>query len=161
MAKTRHIGSDFVDALPIDGERRLMLAVLIDAIRTLSAQHPSDDHPHLNRAWVRELTWLQSEDQTYPFSFVNICGALGFDADYVRRYVLALGDEGRAVRICRYAAKVGESWQRQRRPVSAGLHLAVRNGRRHAGSATRPVDAVARTLGLAIDSERVYAAGNM
>jgi hypothetical protein len=148
VAKARHIGTDFVDALPADGERRLMLAVLIDAIRLISAQQPSESHPTLLRAWVRELMWLQSDDQTYPFSFVNICTALGFDHDYVRRSVLRLPAEGRAVRLCRYAAKVGESWQRQQRPRRPRLHAVARTGQPTADTAIPAVKLLESLLDL-------------
>jgi hypothetical protein len=138
-----------------------MLAVLIDAIRTLSVQQPSDARPQLYRAWVKELAWLQSDDQTYPFSFVNICSALGFDADYVRRSVLMLPNQSRAVRICRYAAKVGESWQRQCAPVGTGLHLAARSARRYPDAGTRAPAAIARSVTFGAQADRVLAAGNL
>jgi hypothetical protein len=158
VAKTRHVGADFVDALPTDGERRLMLAVLIDAIRTLSIPQQPDSHPHLYRAWLKELAWVQSNDHNYTFSFVNICGALGFDADYVRRYVLSLPVAQRPVRICRYAAKVGESWQRQRQPVNSGLRV-VRDGER---PPQREVTAVATSTVAMVDTaERLCAVGSL
>ena len=90
-----------------------------------------------HRAWMRDRAWLQSKDQTQPFSFINICNALGFNPDYVRRSVLHLPATGRPVRLYRYAAKVEESWIRQRRmytreagnqrtsqplPAAAGVH---------------------------------------
>jgi len=159
VAKTRQIGSEFVDALPIDGERRLMLAVLIDAIRTLSTRQPSDSHPQLYRSWVRELTWLQSDDHTYAFSFMSICGALGFDPDYVRRYVLSLPGQGRPIRICRYAAKVGESWQRQRRP--AALLQRTSRANRRPDSSTPSVAVLTRAAELDAVPTRIYAAGSL
>jgi hypothetical protein len=142
-----------VDALPSDGERRLMLAVLIDAIRTLSAPHPAEARHHQYRTWLKELEWVQSDEHRYVFSFVNICGALGFDADYVRRHVLSLSMKRRPVRICRYAAKVGDSWQRQQRPSGAGNRFAKRNS---VVAITGPL-----TIGLASPSEPVCAAGGM
>ena len=115
MGKSRQVGAQFLDALPSDGERRLMLAVLIDAIRTLSAHSPAASHVRAHRAWMRDRAWLESNDQSQAFSFINICNALGFNPDYVRRSVLHLPAAGRQVRLYRYAAKVEESWIRQRR----------------------------------------------
>ena len=64
------------------GERRLMLAVLEDALRTvLNARvgRSSD-------AWVRdELRWLMSEDRSHPFAFEVICDVLDLDASWLRR----------------------------------------------------------------------------
>ena len=117
MSKSRQLGTDFVDALPSDGERRLMLAVLIDAIRVVT-QHPSAVCIRAQQAWLRERAWLQSDDHLQPFSFVNICTALGFNSDYIRRAVLHLAHRERRLRLHRYAAKVEESWLRQRRPIA-------------------------------------------
>lgn len=114
MGKSRQLGTDFVDALPSDGERRLMLAVLIDAIRVVT-QHPSAACIRAQQSWLRERAWLQSDDHLQPFSFVNICTALGFNAEYIRRSVLHLPRSDRPLRLHRYAAKVEESWIRQRR----------------------------------------------
>jgi hypothetical protein len=85
MAKRRRREIKFLDALPEDGERRLMLAVLLDAIRILQKQRP---RPRRRRAEQRERAWLTSEDHEGPFSFANICEALGLNAAYVRRRIL-------------------------------------------------------------------------
>jgi hypothetical protein len=29
--------------------------------------------------------WISNQDRSYPFSFDNICDALGFDANYMRQ----------------------------------------------------------------------------
>ena len=117
MGKKRHTGTQFLDALPNDGERRLMLAVLIDAIRVVT-QYPPSTRVRAQRNWVRDRAWLQSDDHVAPFSFINICTALGFNADYIRRSVLRLPHRERPLRLHRYAAKVEESWMRQRRPFA-------------------------------------------
>lgn len=88
-----------------------MLAVLIDAIRTLT--NPPCAMPHLQkqRAWMQERAWMLADDPSQPFSFVSICHALGLEAGYVRRRVLRrVGETHRPAR--RYAAKAGESWAR-------------------------------------------------
>jgi len=115
VAKSRGGGTRFVDALPEDGERRLMLAVLIDAIRGLTAHRPATPHLRSQRAWLRDRAWLQSEDKSAPFSFANICDALGIDAGYVRRCVLRPAEMQRPIRVRRYPERVKESWIRLRR----------------------------------------------
>ena len=92
-----------------------MLAVLIDAIRMVSLHQPAAMHVRAHRAWLRDRAWLLSDDHTQPFSFINICNALGFNPDYVRRSILHLPTTDRPIRLYRYAAKVEESWLRQRR----------------------------------------------
>jgi hypothetical protein len=63
------------------GERRLMLAVLEDAIRTLLlAKRTGVPRKRL----LRELAWMESTSQTEPFAFESICDALGIDPGYLR-----------------------------------------------------------------------------
>lgn len=63
------------------GERRLMLAVLEDAIRTLLlAKRTAVPRKRL----LRELAWLQSTSQAEPFAFESICDVLGIDPGYLR-----------------------------------------------------------------------------
>jgi len=113
MGKSRKIGEEFLDALPDDGERRLMLAVLMDALRTLRLPRCASDEMAACRAWLRDRAWITSENDKYLFSFVSICHALGLNAEYVRRCVLHR--DGRIIRVRRYAERVKESWLRQRR----------------------------------------------
>jgi hypothetical protein len=66
------------------GEKRLMLAVLADAIHILlrDAAAPGRRRQQL---FVEAESWLGSEDGTWPFSFVNVCEALGLNPSYVRQ----------------------------------------------------------------------------
>jgi len=68
------------------GERRLLLAILEDAIRTLLGSR----HPKHQR---EDLDWLMSEDRTDPFTYLRICDALGIDAGWLRSRVLAAPGE--------------------------------------------------------------------
>jgi hypothetical protein len=113
VPKSKQAGFDFIDALPADGERKLMLAVLIDAIRTLSQQFNAARGIH-RHAWLQDQAWVSSEDHATPFSFINICSALGLNAGYVRRLIRHLQCGKDSFRVHRYAAKVEESWERQR-----------------------------------------------
>lgn len=64
------------------GERRLMLAVLEDALRTVldgRVGRSSD-------VWVKsELGWFMSTDRSHPFAFEVICDVLDLDASWLRR----------------------------------------------------------------------------
>ncbi len=120
MARRRGIGLDFVDALPAEGERRLMLAVLIDAVRlTRSLQLEASRVGQLplikRRQLLREYQWFASQDRDRPFAFQSICEALGLDADYVRRCVVRDSSSAQPMPVRRYAARVEESWLRQRK----------------------------------------------
>ncbi len=64
-------------------EKRLMLAILEDAIATIGRNAP------LNTVTAKHLVeeveeWYASDDRTWPFSFVSICDHLGFDPDSLR-----------------------------------------------------------------------------
>lgn len=64
-------------------EKRLMLAVLEDAVAILS--RGSAVRGAGTRLAVDEVRrWYASEDRRWPFSFVNICEALGFDPSGMR-----------------------------------------------------------------------------
>jgi hypothetical protein len=67
------------------GERRLMRAVLEDALRTLLGARLGRSSDR----WVRqELAWITSLDHSDPFTFERICEALAIDAGWLRRRVL-------------------------------------------------------------------------
>ena len=69
------------------GERRLVSAVLVDAIRlaVIAARRPERrDAP----AVVEACTWLASDDTLDPMSYRRICGYLDLDADRLRTTVL-------------------------------------------------------------------------
>jgi hypothetical protein len=67
-------------------ERRLMLAVLEDAIRTLLlARRTAVPRKRL----LRELAWVESTSQTEPFAFESICDVLGLDSGYLRQRLMS------------------------------------------------------------------------
>jgi len=69
------------------GEAALMYAVLEDAVRCFREQFISRGQ-QARRLGREAEEWLFSEDQHWPFSFVNICAVLGLDVTYVRQGLL-------------------------------------------------------------------------
>jgi hypothetical protein len=69
------------------GEAALMYAVLEDAVRCFREQFISEG-PHAKRLGREAEEWLFSEDQQWPFSFINICAVLGLDAACIRQGLL-------------------------------------------------------------------------
>jgi hypothetical protein len=67
-----------------DGERRLMIAVLEDAVDVYRKQHGAQD-PRGRVLFEEAAEWIESTDQTWIFSFENICDVLDLDAEYIRR----------------------------------------------------------------------------
>jgi hypothetical protein len=65
-------------------EASLMRSVLEDAIDCLQ-QPASKNTPEVQRLAQDAELWFFADDDHWPFSFMNICAALGLDAAYVRR----------------------------------------------------------------------------
>ncbi len=74
-------------AEPASGERRLLLAVLEDGIRTL-LKYARATHGRAFNLRREALTWLTSQERGDVFAFENICEALGIDPDRLRLRVL-------------------------------------------------------------------------
>src|SRR5438093_11169595 len=67
-----------------DGERRLMIAVLEDAVDVYRKQAGSQD-PRGEQLFNEAEVWIEDPDRGWLFSFQNICDVLDIDADYLRR----------------------------------------------------------------------------
>ena len=82
------VPSQFFDRRQAEGsaqpEKRLMLAVMEDAIATFQKSLPEVNRRQ--RRLLRETEeWIQSTDTSWPFSFENICAALDIEMDYLRK----------------------------------------------------------------------------
>lgn len=67
-----------------EGSRRLMLAVLRDALECYQKYAFAKD-VHGQQLFEDAQAWIDATDRTWHFSFVNICETLSIDVDYVRR----------------------------------------------------------------------------
>jgi hypothetical protein len=66
-------------------ERRLMVAVLEDAVSCLSL-NPRDCNLRQRKQYEEAKQWVTAEEETeWIFSFTNICEVLGMDPSYLRR----------------------------------------------------------------------------
>ena len=98
-------------------EKRLMLAVLEDAVGTYQKRAVAAA-PAGRREFLEAQSWIESDDVRWPFSFRNICDALGFDCDALRRGL--------------------RSWRERQRTLPPAQRLVVRHPfRRTNGSRTR------------------------
>ena len=66
------------------GERRLMIAVLEDAVDVYRKQVGSRD-PRAMQLFLEAEEWIEDRDRNWLFSFENICDVLDIDATYLRR----------------------------------------------------------------------------
>ena len=68
-------------------ERKLLVAVLTDAIVRYRLRGMLTDGAR--RSQLGEAArWILSDDRRWPYSFVNVCDALGLDPSAVRRAVI-------------------------------------------------------------------------
>jgi len=90
----------FVDAgraAAMQPEKRLMFAVLSDAVDiVMTAQ--STTNVRRRMLFHETVAWLRCDDREWPYSFVNLCDGLGFDAARLRvglaRFMDAVPDAG-------------------------------------------------------------------
>jgi hypothetical protein len=84
-------------AEPACGERRLLLAVLEDGIRTF-LKYARATHGRPLNLQREAYTWLTSQEPSSdPFAFENICEALGIDPERLRQRVLS--ESGRSASL--------------------------------------------------------------
>ena len=75
-------------------EKRLMIAVLEDAIRRFQMQAAGKEEPHALSRQAKQ--WIISNDVVWPFSYLNICDTLGVDASALRKALLCWEETHRA-----------------------------------------------------------------
>jgi hypothetical protein len=73
----------FQPSAALPPEKRLMLAVLERALLDLQ-RGAGAGTPRARRTWTEADAWFASDDDTWPFTFVNLCHALVLDAAAVR-----------------------------------------------------------------------------
>ena len=67
----------------VEGERRLMLAVLEDAVDSYR-KHGAACDPREQACFLEAKEWFYSSDRSWLFAFENICDVLEMNADYLR-----------------------------------------------------------------------------
>lgn len=71
---------------PDSPERRLLLAILEDALITL-LHHRRRDNLESRRLVTETEKWIGSNRRTSPFDFVGLCDVLGVDPTYLRALI--------------------------------------------------------------------------
>ncbi len=71
----------------LDGEKRLMLAILKDAVECLE-KYREVRSSSSRELYQNALEWIEDKGTDWLFSFNNICDLLGFDPDYLRDFLL-------------------------------------------------------------------------
>jgi hypothetical protein len=73
----------------LDGERRLMLAVLEDAV-DMYRKHVAAPEGRNRELFLDAEAWIDDDDRTWVFAFLNLCDVLDLDGEYLRRGLHAL-----------------------------------------------------------------------
>ncbi|MBI2350386.1 MAG: hypothetical protein HYV00_02715 [Deltaproteobacteria bacterium] len=71
----------------LEGEKRLMLAILKDAVECLEKYREGRSSSSME-LYQNALEWIEDKGTDWLFSFNNICDLLGFDPDYLRDFLL-------------------------------------------------------------------------
>lgn len=91
--------SQFFSRCQIDAslqpEKRLMLAVLEDAVGTFQKFALLSDR-RAQALFAETQEWFTSDDTEWPYAFLNVCNALGLEADYLRAGLRRWRDRQRA-----------------------------------------------------------------
>ncbi len=110
-----------------DGERRLMIAVLEDAVHCFMKQiHTTDPKGH--QLFLDAEEWITADDRTWFFAFENVCETLDLDPDYVREglFKWRAAERRRAGDVAVAAAVVGVASDRADEEEGAAEHGALR-----------------------------------
>jgi len=71
----------------LEGEKRLMIAILKDAVECLEKYRGS--RTSVGRvSYQSAIEWVEDTDTDWLYSFTNICDLLGFDPHYLREQLL-------------------------------------------------------------------------
>jgi hypothetical protein len=66
-----------------NGERRLMIAVLEDAVNCFMKQLHAID-PKARQLFLEAAEWISDDDRTWFFAFENVCDTLDLNPEYIR-----------------------------------------------------------------------------
>jgi hypothetical protein len=69
-------------------ERRLLAAVLQDAVQILQRGPEYHEDREAADTYRDVVAWIMAERNAWPFCFVALCEALGFDPDKVKAQLL-------------------------------------------------------------------------
>ena len=144
----QHFDSLFLPAAgPAFGERALMRAVLVDAIHCLAAE--TGPVGERSRLAAKARAWVADDDLQWPFSFANLCDALGFSAGALRARLLAsapilpLDADGVDVKVA--------APPRRRGPAEQDVTDMIRAG--------YPLCTVAKRFGISVSKASILSAG--
>ena len=94
---SQYFSQSAIDA-SLQPEKRLMLAVLEDAVGSYQKLATARERTG-QRLFSEVEDWFLSDDQDWPYSFVNISHALGLEVEYLRRGLGVWRDRQRTAQL--------------------------------------------------------------
>jgi hypothetical protein len=98
LAPDAVLPSQYFEALrrrrDMSGERRLMVAVLEDALHCFQKYVDAEDAKH-RQMFLDAESWIMADNPTWFFSFESVCDTLDLDPDYVREGLMRWRDARR------------------------------------------------------------------
>lgn len=94
----------------VEGEKRLMIAVLKDAVECLEKYRSARSGAGQSQ-YQNAIEWVEDTSTDWLFSFTNICDLLGFDPNYLRGMLLKREKKylkPERNRVLSFAAMVGQ-----------------------------------------------------
>ena len=73
---------DFYGAANLQPEKRLMFAILLDAVECFQ------EYAEQDRLFKDAEQWIFEDDHEWPYSFINICEAVDMNPKYLRKGLL-------------------------------------------------------------------------
>jgi hypothetical protein len=104
------------------GPRALMLAVLEDAVQCIEPGRRRRRF-HARRLAAEAEAWVRSDRRDWPFSLVNVCEVLGFEAAAFRKVLVTMRNDASDRHRVRFRAPVrirAMAPARERRRAGAG-----------------------------------------
>lgn len=120
-----------------DGVRRLIVAILADAIDTYTL-YAQEKSPAKRRLHLQARRWFASNDKTWVFSFLRISEALGIEPSSLRRALRSSSGPRRA-RAARRGPRGPQPRRHRHAEAGQGRHAAARGAR----GQTRPREVAA------------------
>jgi hypothetical protein len=107
-----------------DGERRLMIAILEDAVNCFMKQLHAVD-PKARQLYLDAEEWIMAEDPSWFFSFENVCNTLDLNPEYLREGLRKWRDAERR-RVAEAHATTAKPEQRDDAEATARDHGELR-----------------------------------
>jgi hypothetical protein len=104
---------------PLGPEKKLMLAVLEDAVTCIQKYGPSSSGKG-KRQFNDARDWIFADQEDWPFSFINVCETLGLDPGYLRssfHHIIDMKEQKSAKFSKPKVGKPSESVKRQREKI--------------------------------------------